>query len=277
VALAPPLGGGEVDVGLDQVAAEPQQVVEVDHAGLAFRLLVAAVQVGDPPGGRRRAPAGGRHGVGIAVGTGEAGLGPLDLGRELPDRELALATRPADDLVEQAALADQELGRGPPLVGPAPAELRVGDTVERTGGHAVTQSQGPETVPQLTRGLAGERQGQDMAGVGIAGLDAPGDATSENPGLARSRRCEDRQGPGRRRDGTPLRLVQVVEQAIGGHRGRGYSYDRRGHQCPRGPADRVLRRAPPWGNLLPDRSSAAGPQAALTTLSQEDVANGRRP
>ena len=92
--------------------------------------------------------------------------------------------------------------------------------MEGAGGHAVAQAEAAEPVPELARGLAGEREGQDVAGVGIAGLDAPGDARvstrvlPDPPG-------EDAQGPGRGGDGTPLCLVQVVEQAIGGHRGRG--------------------------------------------------------
>src|SRR4029450_7680482 len=93
----------------------------------------------------------------------------------------------------------------------------------------------------------------DPAGARIARGRA-GDVTA--------RRCASSRSWSRRSAVTAGEVIRTAGEAIG---------------ALRGPADPVLRWAPPWGNLLPGRSSAVGPQAALTTLSQDDVANGRRP
>ena len=87
--------------------------------------------------------------------------------------------------------------------------------MEGAGGHARAQAERAEAVAQLARGLAGEGEGEDVAGVGVAGLDPPGDAPGQHPGLARPGRRQDGQGPRRRGHRPALRVVEVVEQAIG--------------------------------------------------------------
>ena len=113
---APPLGGCEPGVGLHVVAAQPQQVVEVDQPPAALLVLVALVQLGHPLGRAGDPPPGRGDRCHVAVGAGQAGLGPLDLRRDLaggerpgPRARAGPRARPrSQQLTQQAALAGEE-------------------------------------------------------------------------------------------------------------------------------------------------------------------------
>jgi hypothetical protein len=94
--------------------------------------------------------------------------------------------------------------------------------VERSGGHARAQAERPQPAVELARGLAGEGQGQHVAGVGVAGLHPPGDAAGQHPGLARSGRRQDGERARGRGHGAALGVVEVIQQLIGQRR-RQYS------------------------------------------------------
>src|SRR5690606_7739146 len=109
-------------------------------------------------------------------------------------------------------LAVEQLGRPDAALGPAGAELRVGHGVEGARGDGVAQAERPEAGAELGGRLAGEREGEDVARVGVVGGDAVADAAGEGAGLARPGAGEDAQGRGRGRDRGALRVVEVVDE-----------------------------------------------------------------
>jgi hypothetical protein len=69
VAEAPALGGGEGGIVVQGVAAQLEQVVEVDQAVLALVLLVTGVVAGDLVGRDGGSTPGGGRPLGVAVGA----------------------------------------------------------------------------------------------------------------------------------------------------------------------------------------------------------------
>ncbi len=192
---APALGGRERRVLPDRVRAQPEQVVEVVGALAALLAFVAGVDAGDIVEGSGR-PAAGRARRGrVQLGPHEAGLGPLDLGREVGERGRGDRPRAAipGEWPEDACLRGEHGGHRTVLLERAPPQLREGQRVERPGGDARDAEPG-DPVDELARGLAGERDREHVARFDRTLSRAERDAAREDARLARTGRCEDREG-----------------------------------------------------------------------------------
>ena len=198
----------------DGVRAPTQQVVEIEEVPLAFLLLVAFVHGSDLGGGPRRDPAGGDGRGRIIARADQAGLGPLDLARELEHRHPRRGAPTADEGPDDAPLGAEHRRRlAAVLPGVAP-QLREGERVEGAGGHRA-HPEAVQALRQLAGGLAGERDREDVAGRNPALLDQPRHPSGENPGLARSGRSEDRERRGVVGDRGALRRIEVGEERVG--------------------------------------------------------------
>ena len=144
----------------------------------------------------------------------EAGPGPLELGHHVERIDAGLAPHQAGD---EPDLAIEHLRRLDPAFGPPLAELGEGDAVERAGDDVVAESERAEAVPQLSRGLPGEGEGEHPARVGLVDRDPIGDATGEHSGLAGAGTREHDERPALGGDGAALGFVQAGEQALGIH------------------------------------------------------------
>jgi hypothetical protein len=80
---------------LDQVDGLREHVLEVDQPGAPEGRFVAAVQVGHQLGGERRVARHGGDFAEVVVRRDPAGLGPFDLGGEIADLPVSVATRQA--------------------------------------------------------------------------------------------------------------------------------------------------------------------------------------
>ena len=203
-----------VGEGLQQVHRGHDQVVEVERVGLAQAALVVAERlgvgllegvarllggvlgiaqlvllVGDPV----------EHGVGLVLLRVELEVAqhqrhqPLGVGRVV-DREVGLEADPVDLLAEDPDAGGVE-GRDPHDPGPLADE-------------------GLDALLHLGRGLVGEGDRQDRARVRLALVDQPGDATRQDPGLARARAGDHQQRGAGVRHGGPLGLVEPVEERV---------------------------------------------------------------
>jgi hypothetical protein len=119
----------------------------------------------------------------------------------------------AAELGDQRHLALEQGGRGDVPIRPALAQLGVRHGVEGPGRHAIADAQGREAGPQLTGGLAGEREGEDVAALGRALGDPPRHAAGEDPRLAGPGAGEDDERGTVADDGGGLRIRQSVEQS----------------------------------------------------------------
>ena len=94
-----------------------------------------------------------------------AGLGPLDLAGDVGRlRRRGRRERGGQQGREHADLAVEQGRRPLALVGPPLAELGVGDGVERAGGDLLADAEAGQAAPQLAGRLAGEGEGEDVAG-----------------------------------------------------------------------------------------------------------------
>ena len=212
----PPLHGCEVTVVAHRVCALDEHVVEVDQRAFALQPFVALVDRRHDRRCERRAAA--RVVARGRVGTGvdHARLRPFDLGSDIGGlhvlRLSAALGRLADQRREQPGLAvEQRRGSGAGL-GPPLAQLREGDRVERARDGLTAQAQRAESTVQLGRGLSGERDDEDVPGVGGGRRQSVRDATGEHPGLARARPRDDAERRTRARDCGALLGVEVVEE-----------------------------------------------------------------
>ena len=116
MAEPPALRCGEGLVVLERVAAQRQQVVEVEQPAPPLLPLVPGVDGGDL---RRRTgwcAAGEAHRRLVAVGLDQAGLRPLDLAGELRRHDPCLGAAGRDQGHEQAGLAlEEDRGGAAPL------------------------------------------------------------------------------------------------------------------------------------------------------------------
>ncbi len=116
---------GDPAVLLDHGRGQQQQVVEVENARLPLGLLVGGVQTGDHLGRVRRLARRRGRGRRVLLGGEQGGLGPLDLGGEVPKlgparRQVYPVRRPS----HQCDLALDEPGQcGSGNLGPEVAEL----------------------------------------------------------------------------------------------------------------------------------------------------------
>ena len=145
VAEAPALGGGELGVVLEGVGAQrssrSSKSTRPRGALLAPRSARSSAAIG--VGGERRGRRPAARGLGlVALGRDEPGLGPLDLGGEVDALDAGVApTCRGSSRASSAHLALEQRRRRDAAVGPAPAQLGVGDGVERAGGDAVAQAE----------------------------------------------------------------------------------------------------------------------------------------
>ncbi len=214
---APALAGGELGVGLEVASAESQQVVEVDHALTALLLLELLEDAGHHRGLDRRSPACLGRSPHIGARLDQSGLGPFDLAHHV-ERGGAAGELRGQEAGDEPDLAIEQRGRADVSVGPAGAQLGVGDGVERAGGEVVAQAKIAEPMGELAGGFAGEGEGQHVAGIEVVRGGSPGDAPGEHPRLARPRARKDAQRAGGTGDRTSLGVVQSREQPVGVHR-----------------------------------------------------------
>ncbi len=188
----------DIRIFLEQHDGVVNQVVEIHGVGLFQPGLIQAVQLPDFGGAL--------VGAGVAeifVRAGHAVFRARDFGQHGPvrehpvvDAELLLA------VFHQAAgivrVVDGEVAGEAEPVGVPPQHPRAG-RVERGGPHlpAPRAEQGRKALPDLVRGLVGERDGQN---------------------LPRRARLHRKRGPGLRRDGRAARYG--VEHAVGRQRAR---------------------------------------------------------
>jgi hypothetical protein len=114
------------------------------------------------------------------------------------------------DVFRVAAVEDREV-RLETEAPRGPAEHEVREGVERAArdllaARADERRRAPE---HLLRGLAREREEQDVPGIHPR-LDEPGDAVHERPRLPAARAGDDEDGPVERRRGLELRRVQLA-------------------------------------------------------------------
>ncbi len=220
-----------VRLGLDGGAADQVGVV-----GGALGVEVGEVLVEEQPGrhelGQPLRRAQGAQLVAVQALLAGAGQHGVDLTREAAGAERAgQRLRPVDRLGvvgEQLAQHDVLLGsaeqpqrRFVELGRRVAADQPVGEGVERRahrGGHGPAET-GGDPVAELLGGLAGERQRQDLVGLGAAGLDPVDDRLDERRGLAGARPGEDQQRPALVVDDALLVLVEGghVDRHVGPH------------------------------------------------------------
>ena len=126
--------------------------------------LVAAIEAGHEVRRQRRIAVLGDRPLLVLAGADAACLGPLDLGREVADREIAIAARqPGRQRREDRRLRREDLGRVRAVdARPEMAELAERRGVERGRRHAAMAERG-EPARHLAGGLVRERDDQHVA------------------------------------------------------------------------------------------------------------------
>ena len=230
VAVLPVLDRGEVAVVADRASALDEHVVEVDERALALDPLVALVDRGDDRRRQRRPAARLVARAGVRRGIDHPCLGPFDLGRDVGGlHELtgaAALAGLADERGEDAGLAVEQRWRRDPGVGPPLPELRERDRVEGARVGMAPQAERAEPGPELARRLAGERDDEDVAGIGGPRGEAVRDAAREHSGLAGAGAGDDAERRARARDRGALRFVEVGQQVHRGHLREGVGHCR---------------------------------------------------
>ena len=225
----------QVRVVAQQLEAAQHQLGEVDHALALALVLVGLVDLGELL----------RLGVAhldvlraqaVLLGAGDE---PGDLlGHEALLVELHRADHPLDGADRVARVEDLEGLRQIRLL-PVRAQEAVAQAVEGADPHAahVEGQHRRQAREHFLGGLVGEGHRHQAAGRDLAGLQQPGDAGGQHPGLAGAGAGEDQRGLGRQRHRGELFRVEVRQQAgFGRQRGR----DGRGRRKHRG----ILRGAP---------------------------------
>ncbi len=191
---------------LEQPDRQLEQVLEVDHLGLALFALVGLVDAQHQVGRERRLVI--AQSVEIAVGRDAPVLRSLDLAGEVGGVAEAMgAGQAVGDPAHDQALAGQDLAQPP---GREPAQLRQRGGVEGAGRDAV-RAQRLQARAHLGRRLVGEGHGQDPIGREGAACDLPGDPARDRGRLARARAGEDADGSARLQHGALLLGVETIE------------------------------------------------------------------
>ncbi len=224
------LDRGEVAVVADRASALDEHVVEVDERAFALHPLVALVDRGDDRRRQRWPAARLVARTGVRRGIDHPCLGPFDLGRDVGGlHELtgaAALAGLADERGEDAGLAVEQRWRRDPGVGPPLPELRERDRVEGARVGMAPQAERAEPGPELARRLAGERDDEDVAGIGGPRGEAVRDAAREHSGLAGAGAGDDAERRARARDRGALRFVEVGQQVHRGHLREGVGHCR---------------------------------------------------
>ena len=157
---------GDGRVVLDEPDGELEHVLEVDPAGPLLGGLVASVQRREQPAGQRAVVAVGFDRLLVGLGSDPAGLRPLDLRRQVADRDVPVAARQApgqvDDEGDLRRHDRRQLGAGHPR--PEVAELAERRRVERRGDDPGSAERG-QPLAHLAGGLVGERHDEDVLGA----------------------------------------------------------------------------------------------------------------
>ena len=171
MAEPPSLRVAELLIARQGVAAPDDEIVEVEQAPLALRLLVHPVQLGHLRQRARGFTAGRGDDHGVAVGSDESGLGPLDLAGDLHRRDGALGPRRSPCLAqhrgEESDLAVEQRRHRPTPVPLTRPQLREGDRVERARGDPVAHAETAEAGHELTGRLAGEGEREHVLGIDV--------------------------------------------------------------------------------------------------------------
>ena len=216
VAEAPADGGGIGRIALQLGDAVREQIVEVDQAALVLELFVGRVVLGHLGGRERGAP---RRGCPRVRRRRQLlGPGPVDLRRHLAhDLRPGRAARAAQHVLHQPAPVGRQLRwTAADVLPPLPGQP-VGNAVERPCRHCDAGPQHPQPPHQLPGRAAGERDDEDVAGVGRAIGDAPGDAPREDTRLAAPGRRDDAQRRAVGHHRPPLVRVEVRQQRLHVH------------------------------------------------------------
>ena len=198
---------------VEEPQGEPEHVLEVEPAHRALATLVPVV---DPQHQLRRD----RRVVVAELGEVPSRrdhpvLGPLDLAGELaPGQELVRRRQRVRERGDQRRLVVQHLGERLARVrGPEARELRERGRVERPRLDAVDVERS-ETPLQLTGGLVGERDREDLRRVERAAPNLARDAMRDRGGLARPCAGQDGDRSAEREGGFTLGIVQSGENAL---------------------------------------------------------------
>ena len=188
------------------------QIVEVERVGRAQAGLVDGVDLGDLAlelhGGAR-----GRviRGEQLVLEVGDLrGDGP---GVELLRIEIEIPHDEADEAARVVGVVDGERAAHPEVLGLAAQDPHA-HRVERGHPHRVGAAAHQRVDPglHLGRGLVGERDRHDLAGVHLPLGQQPGDAVGEHARLARTRPRDDQQRRTGVRDGLPLAGVEPLQE-----------------------------------------------------------------
>ena len=214
VAEAPPVVLGDVGERLEQVDGRHDQVVEVEGVRLLEARLVQRVDLGELLLDDRLGL------VPEALVVDELVLQVADLVAHRPRREalgveVQVAAHQRHEALAVGRVVDREGAGEPELLGLGAQDAHA----RRVEGH---DPHGPGTaaddrgdaLAHLGRGLVGERDGEDLAGLHPARREQVGDAGGERLGLARAGARDDEQRPALVHHGSALLGVQPLEEPL---------------------------------------------------------------
>ena len=203
------LGRGRILV--EQPHVQPEHVLEVEAAHRPLATLVSLVHAVHQLGRDRGLVLAERREV--ALRRDHPVLRPLDLARQLASRqELVRRRQRVRERRDQRRLVVEHGGqRLAGVRGPQSGQLRERRRVEGAGLDAL-DAETREPVLQFPRGLLGEGDREDLAGVEGAARDLVGDARGDRGRLARAGAGDDRHRAAHRLGRRPLGGVQPVER-----------------------------------------------------------------
>ena len=213
-------------VALDQLHGHGQHVLEIDQPGTVSRPLVVAIEPRHQVRWERSVMAVRDDVVGIPRRPDPASLRPFDLGRQVPDGEIAVPTGQRPRQGHQQRRLRREDAWQVAIVDARPEmpELAQGGSVERERRHA-SPAGGGKTVAHLRRSLVREGDDQDVRRPdGFCG-ERIGDTARDHTGLARPGPGQDAERSTDRGHRLALGGIQVGEQGVRieiGHRPRLY-------------------------------------------------------
>ncbi len=191
-----------------------EHVVEVDDVPLALLGLVRRVYARHLARRPRWPTVRGFGRTFVAVRPDETGLRPLDLGRDVGDRDRCRRPSRAQDRAQDAGLAFEDARRFPVAFGGVAAELRQCDRVKGAGRDPAVDAEATDTRYELPGRLAREGDREDVLRLHPAFPRAVRDATREYPRLARAGRRDDREWRRVGGDRVVLARIEVVEQHV---------------------------------------------------------------
>ena len=207
-------GVGRIGMVIEEPEGESEHVLEVQSTHRALATLVPFVDPQHQLGGDRWLVVVAQL-FQVAGGLDHPVLGPLDLAGELASGEEPVWRRQrVRERGDEWSLGVQDVGeRFARVRGPEARELCQRGGMERARLHPVDLER-LEPSLQLTRGLVGEGDGEDLRGIERSAPDLTGDPMRDGGRLPRARAGQDRDGSAERERGFPLGLVQAGEHAL---------------------------------------------------------------